>query len=290
MSSAVNVFHGRFARIALCRLERGIIAHAHREGHFLFHVDGSTGHMNVHGAQYPISGRVALMIDPWQAHAYVPDSAVGQYLLVMCIRPTWFHNFQDETRSWSVNGATSFLVTPKLARTIAQAVALSSEGGREGMLDCVVHCLVADSCRLTREADEGPQMSRWLTQSADFRIRKSIRLMGDRFDANFDVARLATDSGLSRPHFFKLFRKQIGVTPKMFWNALRLERAFQDLVETGKPLADISFELGFSSQSSFSRFFAMNTGLAPSDYRRAGHIVSGGAQDRARGRGVTAAS
>ena len=30
----------------------------------------------------------------------------------------------------------------------------------------------------------------------------------------------------------------------------------------------IGFDLGFSSQSSFTRFFASNVGMAPTDYRR----------------------
>ena len=52
-----------------------------------------------------------------------------------------------------------------------------------------------------------------------------------------------------------------------------MEKAIEALTETTDSLAEIGFNLGFSSQSSFSRFFAINVGMAPSDYRRVAHVV-----------------
>ena len=40
-----------------------------------------------------------------------------------------------------------------------------------------------------------------------------------------------------------------------------------------RTFAENGFNLGYSSQSSFSRFFAINVGMAPSDYRRVAHVV-----------------
>ena len=42
-----------------------------------------------------------------------------------------------------------------------------------------------------------------------------------------------------------------------------MEKAIESLTETDRSLSDISFDLGFSSQSSFSRFFAANAGWPP---------------------------
>ena len=52
-----------------------------------------------------------------------------------------------------------------------------------------------------------------------------------------------------------------------------MERAIDVLVKTEKPVADIGFDLGFSSQSAFTRFFASNVGMAPTDYRRAAKVL-----------------
>ena len=52
-----------------------------------------------------------------------------------------------------------------------------------------------------------------------------------------------------------------------------MERALNSLVATEAPIADIGFDLGFSSQSGFTRFFAANVGMAPTDYRRAAKVL-----------------
>ena len=74
--------------------------------------------------------------------------------------------------------------------------------------------------------------------------------------------------GLSRPHFFKLFKSQLGVTPNVYLNTLRSERAIDELVNTEKTVTNIAYDLGYSSQASFTRFFSSNVGIAPSEYRR----------------------
>ena len=38
-------------------------------------------------------------------------------------------------------------------------------------------------------------------------------------------------------------------------------------------IAEIGFDLGFSSQSAFTRFFAANVGMAPTEYRRAAKVL-----------------
>ena len=100
-------------------------------------------------------------------------------------------------------------------------------------------------------------------------MRKSIRLLQEGLGADIQLDHVAQEAGLSRPHFYKLFRMQTGVTPNLYLNTLLMERAIDTLVGGEKPVADIGFDLGFSSQSGFTRFFAANVGMAPSDYRRA---------------------
>jgi AraC-like DNA-binding protein len=92
-----------------------------------------------------------------------------------------------------------------------------------------------------------------------------------RVDIDLDF--VARESGLSRPHFYRMFRSQTGITPNLYLNTLVMENAIEKLVTTKDAVADIGFGLGFSSQSGFGRFFAANVGMAPSDYRRNTHFV-----------------
>jgi transcriptional regulator GlxA family with amidase domain len=103
----------------------------------------------------------------------------------------------------------------------------------------------------------------------DFRIRNSIRLMRDNFGEEIFLDNIARDSGLSRPHFYKLFRQNVGLTPNMYLNMLRMENAIDLLTTTTESITSIGLDMGFSSQASFTRFFTSNVGIAPTDYRRA---------------------
>ena len=100
-----------------------------------------------------------------------------------------------------------------------------------------------------------------------------VLVLGHAWAAAVGTFLLARASGLSRPHFYRLFRTQTGVTPNLYLNTLIMEQALDALVATEVPIADIGFDLGFSSQSGFTRFFAANVGMAPTEYRRAAKVL-----------------
>jgi len=102
----------------------------------------------------------------------------------------------------------------------------------------------------------------------DFRIRKALGLIQDTLGDFQGLDGIAREVGLSRPHFFKLFHEQVGVTPAIYLNSLRMEQAIAQLASGDHPVTEIGFDLGFSSQASFSRFFIANGVVAPSAYRR----------------------
>ena len=52
-----------------------------------------------------------------------------------------------------------------------------------------------------------------------------------------------------------------------------MERAIDYLIGSTRPVTEIGFDLGFSSQSSFTRFFASNVGMAPTDYCRVARLI-----------------
>jgi AraC-like DNA-binding protein len=107
----------------------------------------------------------------------------------------------------------------------------------------------------------------------DYRVRKSIRLLSEGPGAEIELDAVAREAGLSRPHFYKLFRAQTGVTPNLYLNTILMEKALDALVTTEAPIAEIGGDLGFSSLSVFTRFFAGHVGMAPTDYRRAAKVL-----------------
>lgn len=80
---------------------------------------------------------------------------------------------------------------------------------------------------------------------------------------------IATMTGLSPSHAARKFRRSVGTSLERFVNRRRLLRALGLLSHTQMPLTRIALDLGFSSQSHFTRLFSESTGTSPSRYRRA---------------------
>lgn len=274
MSDALAVFHGDFGRVCLYSLDRPMVPHGHREGHLICHVDGPPAQVVVNAKPYPVSPGQAVAISPWQPHSYHPLTAEAPTLcLVLYIRPAWFLEAARRATVTLSFGRNGLEVTDAIARLIYGTAQSMLDPDRDDPM------MGERLCDLTRTAFD--QSWQWTRGGADFtgpalprrdfRIRNALRILRDRVGETFELDQVARDVGLSRPHFYKLFRAQVGLTPNLYVNALRMERAIDLLAETREAVADIGFDLGFSSQASFSRFFIANGVVPPSTYRRSVH-------------------
>ena len=79
----------------------------------------------------------------------------------------------------------------------------------------------------TRSAPRASRMRANAMQ--DFRVRKAIELMKANVCERICFDDVARSVGLSRPHFFALFKEQTNLTPNVYWNTLRMEEALRQL-------------------------------------------------------------
>jgi len=271
MSTAVAVFHGAFGRVCLYSIDRRMAPHAHREGHLIFHVQGPPAQMCVGDEVWPVSPGQAVAVSPWQPHYFEPGpSETPTLALVLYIRPAWFLEVARQASPSLQFGRVGIEVTDRLLRMVC--------GTASTMLDPEADDPMLEDrlCALSQAAYD--QSWQWTAQGhgfvgpgvagRDFRIRKSLRLLQEAIGEDLALNSIAREVGLSRPHFYKLFREQVGVTPNLYLNALRMERAIEKLTTSDDPVAEIGFDLGFASQASFSRFFISNGVVPPTVYRR----------------------
>lgn len=274
MSTALAVHHGPFGRVALYALDRCMALHAHREGHLIFHVQGPDAGIRVEEEEYALMPGQGVAISPWQAHNYITlDPSEPSLFLTLYIRPAWFLDASRQVNGSLRFGRVAIEVTApieRLARQIALAMLQSTdEEGLSGNL----YELTQRSFDQSWQWTGGPSLTRCTAPMRDFRVRTSVRLMQDRVGDHVALDEIARESGLSRPHFYKLFREQVGVPPNMYLNTLRMETAIERLTVGQAAVTDIGLDLGFASQASFTRFFIANAGVPPSDYRRVAHIA-----------------
>jgi AraC-like DNA-binding protein len=269
MSMALAVHHGPFGRVALYSLDRGMVLHAHREGHLIFHVQGPSGAIRIDDETWPLSPGHGVAISPCQAHNYVSlDTGEPSVFLTLYIRPSWFIEASRQVNGSLRFGRSQIEVTGPIDRLVRQtAVGLLDEADDESVSGNL-HELTQVSFDQSWQWTGGPSLTGCATPLRDFRVRTSVRLMEDRLGDHLALDDIARESGLSRPHFYKLFREQVGVPPNMYLNTLRMEAAIDRLTGEHAAVTDIGLDLGFASQASFTRFFIANAGIAPSDYRR----------------------
>ncbi len=272
MSRALAAFHGRFGRATVYQLNRPFNTHAHREGHLIFHVGGRPASINVSDQRWQLTEGSVVAVNPWEPHSFTPsDCSNGGMFLVLYVNSEWFA--PDAASSYRLRfGRTCFKRTAALDQNIRRAANLICGTPSLSNLDCELRRLIDicyDESWQQAEAAQGALAA----AVTDFRVRKSIKLMSESPGAEIELDSIARESGLSRPHFYRLFRTQTGVTPNLYLKTLMMEQSLDALVATETQIADIGFDLGFSSQSGFTRFFAANVGMAPTDYRRVARVL-----------------
>lgn len=277
MSSALAVFHGAFGRVCLYEMDRTMVPHAHREGHLIFHIQGPAGEVVIDGKPYPISPSQAVAISPWQTHYYRDiDRQRPTLALVLYIRPAWFLDVSRCSRSSLRFGRVGVEVTDHIARLVyGNANAMLDIDREDTMLEDRL-CALTEGCfdQSWQWTESGSSFVGHATPVRDYRVRNAMRVLVERLCEPLDLDDVARRVGLSRPHFYKLFRQQVGVTPNIYLNSLRMEQAIDRLTASQDAVAGIGLDLGFSSQASFSRFFIANGVVPPSSYRRSVHVAS----------------
>ena len=100
---------------------------------------------------------------------------------------------------------------------------------------------------------------------ARLRIRETL-------ESDFTIQQLAEELGVSYSNFRKLFKEHTGLSPALYQQDLRLQRAKELLSTTPLSIKEIAYTLNFESPDYFSSKFRAKTGIKPSDFRRQGKV------------------
>lgn len=98
---------------------------------------------------------------------------------------------------------------------------------------------------------------------------RAVEHMREHYADNVAMADIAAAAGMSVSRFHRFFRHHTGVTPLQYLTALRIERAKDLLRRTDLSIVQVALEVGYQSQSSFTRVFTRTVGVTPQAYRSA---------------------
>jgi AraC-like DNA-binding protein len=142
---------------------------------------------------------------------------------------------------------------------------------------------VIESQRATREREERIHSELLLLRLGEiFLLAEQDPLRASRFDPRVraalqavsasptvprTVSELASEVGLSSDWFTRLFRSQVGISPKRMVRSVRLRQVALQLQSTEDPVGVIAERTGFTSIFDLSRDFRRQYGMSPRAYR-----------------------
>ncbi|WP_419908856.1 helix-turn-helix domain-containing protein [Hoeflea sp.] len=284
MSKALGVFVGRFGRVALLSADEPVSEHAHSQLHVLIKIDGADGFYDVGGEVAPITDDQMVTVNPWVPHQNPRVSkAPATVLLALYLEPVWLGMVDKSItlgRTNSLFADTNGRVSDDIRRLAHEIADLIRDSiGQEEFLEDLLLSLMREIVNRFCDQSLGYQLPQPKRQ-IDYRIRKAAKFMRDHANKTLELDEVASHAGLSRSRFYEQFRSCIGVSPRVYLDALCIEAAMVELSSRDRSLADISETLGFSAQSHFTRFFRSKMGVPPSDVRNVIYDLVGTRQIR----------
>lgn len=268
MSSVVAAAAGSFGRISLLAIDRPVVPHAHPHCHALFKVGGADSWFAVGGALHPLVAGRAVLVNAWQLHGYpYPAELPPALILALYIEPCWIASLD---RRFGAAAGRSFFpqagvaLAPDEGRVVVSMAeelqgATPDSGRTVELLEAVVLSLA--------HRHGGEVAGR--EGIADWRIRKAVALLCEDPTGTLSIDEISGRVLLSRSHFFAAFKAATGIPPLVMRNALRMEAAYQGLLNIQPPIGEISSDLGFGATPHFSRFFREHHGVSPGAWRQA---------------------
>jgi len=89
-------------------------------------------------------------------------------------------------------------------------------------------------------------------------------------NTSYSVEQLSKDLFMDRTGLYRKLSAIVGQTPSEFIRSVRLKRAAQ-LLESGMAVSDVAGQVGFGTNSYFTKCFHEEFGIKPSQYKNTGH-------------------
>ncbi|MCG2842629.1 helix-turn-helix transcriptional regulator [Sandaracinobacter sp. RS1-74] len=225
--------------------------HRHRHVQILY---ACTGIMAVRTARasYVVPPNRALWIPSGVDHEVRCRSAVS--LRTLYLRP-------DDLPPNSMGGAAPsrvFEVSALLRALILEMGELGTDYPLEGRAGHVVSLLLD-------EIDRIPGTRHELSMPGDPRLLRVCGSLLEHPSDPRDIDEWARVAGMGRRTFTRSFKRETGVGFAMWRQQARLMEAMA-LLASGTPIAQVAFEVGYDSPSSFSAMFRRAFGVSPSRY------------------------
>src|SRR6202022_3695973 len=177
--------------------------------------------------------------------------------LISTILPRHLHLRLEQNRSHAFQSVLDFLASETAEPGIASS----------RLISCLYESLFVYAIRAYASSSAAPPKS-WLAAMSDKHLSRAMEAMHSSLDKNWSVESLAREARMSRSAFALKFRTVLGQTPLEYLTQWRMYKAGALIRSNDVSFFEAASAVGYGSQSSFSRVFRREMGVAPREYRR----------------------
>ncbi|WP_328990686.1 substrate-binding domain-containing protein [Kribbella sp. NBC_01245] len=113
-------------------------------------------------------------------------------------------------------------------------------------------------------------------QGSKARVRQAVAYLHQRFHHPISRRQVAEAAGMSEDYLSRVFHRELGLSPWLYLNRLRIQQAKERLRNTNDSVQLVARRVGFRDRAYFSRTFRKLTGISPQAFREGTPTASGG--------------
>lgn len=212
---------------------------------------------------YPVESGLMYFMAPGQVHAYDGDSPTG-YVIVFSLE--MFSTIMDPQLRVLFNpfrnsGIRIGEMEKGVLMQLAELMAFECEGGKEFfILHCYLKAFLLHIARVHHDAA-------FAFDKAGQRMSLLFELLEGNFRRERHAAFYASAIGITPKRLNEILHEKFALTLTRILHTRLILEAKREIAHGRKSFKEISFELGFSDQAYFSRFFKVQTGMMPLEFR-----------------------
>ncbi len=139
--------------------------------------------------------------------------------------------------------------------------------GSNIMVDRLADLFFIQSLRAYWRSDAQQQVG-WIGAVADEKLSRALGAMHKQPGHPWTLETLAAQAGMSRAVFAARFKTKLGIAPIAYLTRHRLQQAQQLLQHPSQSIAQISAQVGYSSEAAFNKAFRRQFGVPPGAFRQ----------------------
>lgn len=206
------------------------------------------------GEVYTAQKNELLLVDGYRPHKYFTKSSAHSI---------WIHFDGAGSREWfeelAIQKGQKIKGSQRIIESLKEAMFTIVDGCNEYELSNRLYTLLC-SLALPEEKQPGGETSEQMSRAKEY--------LKNNIEKEVTIEEVAGVVHLSPSYFSKVFKASCGFSPYDYLLRLRLEKAKELLINTGKPIGEIAYRTGFNSQANFIYFFKKQTGFSPLKFRK----------------------